>query len=247
LVVSLHDVSPAFASELKEICRELEIQEIGKKNLLIIPCYQGNFDISRDDRFSDWLYSLIREGNEPVQHGYQHTLDEYNSIGEYFLSLCRGFVSRKCAEFRNLKKEVARGKIGAGKRILDQAGIHCRGFIPPWWAMSPETTKVLKEEGFDYSTSLFHLRDHRKGLRIKSEVIFSSRGWLNYGLRVYDFALAKMWLKRRSLARIAIHPLDVHSDSSFLFILEIIKNLKKDRTLTTYIDYLEHQLFPVIK
>ena len=239
LVVSLHDVSPAFAPELKEICQELEIQKIEKKNFLIIPCYQGMLDISRDDYFLGWLHSQIKEGNEPVQHGHQHTLRRYNSAREYFFSLCQGFISRQCAEFRNLKKEKARKKIRAGKKILHRAGINCRGFVPPWWAMSPETNQILKEEGFDYSASLFHLMDYLKGLKIKSEVIFSSQGWSDYWLRAYDFALVKMWSKKNNLVRIALHPFDIHRESSFLFLLKIIKDLKKNRTLTTYLNYLK--------
>jgi len=242
LVVSLHDVSPVFTSELKEVDRELEIQGVGKKSLIIVPFYEGNFDISREDNFLWWLQSLIKKGDEPVQHGYQHTLHKCNSAWEYFLSLYRRPINRKCAEFGNLKKEEAKEKIRKGRKILRRAGIHCRGFIAPWWAISSATNQALKEEGFEYTTSLFYLKDYRKELKVKSEVISSFQGWPDYGARIYNLTLNKIWLKKRKLARVAVHPLDIHRESSFLSILNIIKDLKKQRTLTTYIDYLDHYL-----
>ncbi|MCD6083640.1 polysaccharide deacetylase family protein [Candidatus Aerophobetes bacterium] len=239
LVVSVHDVSPAFGGEVREIVSELKNQKIHKKSILVIPEYQGRYSILKDSEFLSWLYSLREEGDEIVQHGYEHISRNrrYGSFRDYLIG---EFFAQGCAEFQNSGYEEARDKIKKGREILSQAGIICEGFIPPGWLMSPEANRAVMDEGFKYTAFIKVVRDYRNGLNVKSEVIrFVPQNRIAEYIKVlYNAYLLRGPLRDEELVRVAIHPQDVRAEKAFDYLVKIIRKLKKERVILTYVDFL---------
>jgi len=46
LVVSIHDFTPKFQSELEEVLEELDLRGIDKRTIMVIPRYEGEYLIS---------------------------------------------------------------------------------------------------------------------------------------------------------------------------------------------------------
>lgn len=240
LVVSIHDVSPAFGAEIREIVSELRSQKIHKKSLLVIPNYQGKYSILKDNGFLNWLYSLREEGDEIVQHGYEHISRNrrYSSFPDYLMG---EFFARGCAEFQNTNYGEARNKIKKGRRILDRAGIFCEGFIPPCWLMGREANKAVMDEGFKYTALIKILRDYEDKLDLKSEVIrfVPQNKIVKYLKRAYNAYLLRGSLRDEKLIRVAIHPQDVQAGGALKYLLKIIRELKEERILLTYLEFLK--------
>ncbi|TET27563.1 DUF2334 domain-containing protein [Candidatus Aerophobetes bacterium] len=237
-IVSIHDASPAFSSELKELVSELDSHGIVPRSVLVIPNYQERYNILKDDRFLSWIQSLQEGGDEIVHHGYNHLAGEgkHSSFNNY---LYDRLFAKGCGEFQYLDYREAEDKIRLGKEIFHRAGIDCQGFVAPGWLMSQEAERVLVAEGYLYATFIKIFRDYGRGRDVESEVVrFISRPKLqDYLYRLYDFYLIKIKEKREKLIRVALHPSDVRFGKPFKYALRLIGQLKKYRTPLTYLDF----------
>lgn len=237
-IVSIHDASPAFSSELKEMVSELESHGIIPKSILAIPNYQERYNILKDDRFLSWIHSLTEKGDEIVHHGYNHLAGQ-GKHSSFYNYLYDRFFAKGCEEFQYLSYREAEDKIRLGKEIFHRGGIDCQGFVAPGWLMSQEAERALVAEGYRYATFIKLFRDYGRGMDVKSEVVrFISRPKLqDYLYRLYDFYLIKIKEKRGELVRVALHPSDVRFGKPFQYALRLIGQLKKDRIPVTYLDF----------
>ena len=245
LVVSIHDVTPEFKQELTTIVSELDKIGIKKTSVLIIPNYYENKNLVKDNQFTDWLYQLYDNGNELVQHGYNHLCTNYN-----FKSHIQKFIGTKInhseGEFQNISYDEAKSKIQKGKDIFNTLGLTkliSKGFVAPAWLLNQESEKAIKDAGFDYYTTFRHINFPKQKKKEKSEAIVftSGNGFANKMFALYNHDLTHRVFKNRRIARITIHPKDLHSNH-FDSVLDSIKKVRKGREIITYAD-----LIPIIK
>src|SRR5260370_16461862 len=72
LVVSVHDVSPVTQASCDKILQTLRSLGVSEGSLLIIPNHHHQAPVRENAAFKDWVLDLVRQGNEPVLHGYYH-------------------------------------------------------------------------------------------------------------------------------------------------------------------------------
>jgi len=242
LVVSVHDVTPAFDSEVREIVDELRIQEVDKKNILVIPNYHNKYNILKSDRFSGWLHSLKEKGDEIILHGYEH-ISRNRKYSSFYGYIMGEWVAQGCAEFQNISYEETKDRVERGRKILNCIGLICTGFVPPGWMMSKEANKAVMDKGFRYTTFTKILRDYQNNIDIRSEVVrFIPRiRAINFLKKMYNLYLLKENLVHKKLARVAIHPQDLRFKRAFEYLLKIIKELREERTIVTYLGFLKMQ------
>jgi len=233
LVVSIHDATPNFNSQLTKIVSELDKIGVNKKSILVIPDYLGKSNISQDDKFIELLHSLQDKGNEIVQHGLEHisTNHNYSSFLEKFIG---EQIAQGCGEFQNISYEEAKEKIQKGKEIFKNKGFGAVGFVAPAWLLNSESEKAIKED-FQYTTRFSNIEFFSPYKKESSNiVVFTSGGGLiNKGFEWYNQYLIKRKFKNQRIARVAIHPQDIGS-GFFQLILNAINELKKNREMVTY-------------
>ncbi len=238
LVVSVHDVTPKFKSELDEIISGLKGIGVTKQSLLVIPNYERRHNIIDDDGFVSRLHDLKNKGDEIVQHGYEHvsSLRQYDSLPHWFMG---EIFAQGCGEFQNIGYDEAKERIEEGRDILQQAGFTPKGFIAPGWLLNNDSEKAVRDAGFSYTTRMNWLHRSNHEDEYSPAMGFAPFPVLDDMARMYDSVLANHYLKDKKLARVVIHPQDVKKKGTFEFALELIKKLMKERELTTYADFVK--------
>lgn len=210
--VSLHDVSPAWASEIDlalEYC-----QAIGAKPaLLVVPNFHGKWPLLEHPEFCSRLRDLQASGHEIFLHGFYHAAGMGDARGTAAPGLSRWFaqrvVSKGEAEFSDVTRDEAMHRLDEGERVLREAGLTIDGFIAPAWSMPAWVRPLLAERGYAFSEDHLKIYDP-KGRRSRSSVV------LNYASRtpmrlLSSVAYCRFAKHARALmpARVAIHPADM--------------------------------------
>ena len=236
LVVSVHDATPRFKGELQEIVSELDRIGIKRKSILVIPNYYGEESILDNKDFIFWLHSLKSNGDELVQHGYNHVSTNHN-FSSRFQKILGTKVNHGEAEFQNISYWEAKAKIGLGRKMLNQAGIYPKGFVAPAWLLNPESERAIKDSEFSYATKFRKIEFYSQEKTEKSEAIVftSGKGFVNKLFALYNHDLVHRVFKKRRVARIALHPMDMHW-KYFESLLNSIEKVKQGREITTYAD-----------
>ena len=246
LVVSVHDVTPKYQGELTEIVSELSRRGIDKRNLLVVPNWEGQNDLRDHDSFVAWVHELQGSGDEVLQHGYTHRAAKrkghYKSPVEWFMG---EIFSKGTAEIQNLSYDEARQRIEIGQEILTEVGLNdISGFVSPAWLVNPEAERAMKDQGFSYHiyTSFWDLcngyrvpvKDLQTGEESRtSEAFFDSKA--DPITQILTRLFAKMAVRKSSeVARIAIHPEDIYKSKPFDFALDLIEHVREGRELCTY-------------
>jgi len=217
--VSIHDVSPAWEREVEvalEMCHEAGVAPA----LLVVPDFHGKALLSDHPAFIERLRTLERQGHEIYLHGYYHrsrawddkdihARREPGAAARLRHAFAQKVVSGSEAEFSDVSREEAVGRLDAGERMLKDAGLHISGFVAPAWSMPRWVLDLLGDRGYRFTED--HLRVHDPaGRRSRPSVV------LNYASRTPARLLSSVaWCRlarpaRRVLpARIAIHPADM--------------------------------------
>lgn len=205
LVVSIHDVSPAFLPQLKLILSKLKEIEVPFLVLKVIPNFQGKNKINLFPSFIDWLKDLSLSGCEIVLHGLVHLRP--SQPNKLWVNP-RKWLTQGEDEFAHLKEAEARQRINEGLRIFKEAGLTCFGFTAPTWRLNRWTIKVLAEANFHYFTTLTEVVDLRKNRRFFSPALGHQgiTGWLESLMGVGNELSRLFLLPWLNLIRIVFHP-----------------------------------------
>ena len=217
--VSIHDVSPAFATEV-DVALEMARAAGVRPALLVVPDYHGRAPLADHPRFVERLRALQDDGHEIYLHGYYHRARRWDdpstrdtrtggAVGRLRHAFAQKVVSASEAEFSDVSREEAIARLDAGERMLRDAGLTIAGFVAPAWSMPAWVLSLLAERGYGFTED--HLRIHDPaGRRSRPSVV------LNYASRTPARLLSSVaWCRvarpaRRVLpARIAIHPADM--------------------------------------
>jgi len=236
LTISLHDVTPRFKIELKEIFLALEKRSVASLNLLVVPNYHNEFPISSDQDF----INLLKEPSmkkEFLQHGFSHisTNKSYNSIKD---KIKGELLTGGCAEFQNINYQGALVKIKKGAEILRKSNLICEGFVPPGWLANQESKKAIKDTSFNYHVGFNFIEDLKRNKTVSHTILgFTPTPLVDHILRAYCFFSA-YFNSNAELIEIAIHPQDLHGSNPFKSTLKLLDILKKDREIVTYSEFL---------
>lgn len=231
LVISLHDVTPAWEPEVRA-CMAL-LDEIGARgvSLLVIPEYRGVvFD--REPAFIDWLHTRVAGGDEVVLHGWKH-IEQVRPRG-FVRSLRRAVLTRGEGEFLGLSTETCREFVGAGLKALAARDFHPTGFIAPAWLIEPMLYPVLRELGLRYTvrqTGVVPLETGRK-IAAPTIVLRGSSLKMNETSRAVSTLRLPFW-RRRPVVRVSIHPVDFRHGADAWY-RTIIPALLENREVVTY-------------
>jgi hypothetical protein len=204
--VSLHDVTPAFASEVGlalRIAKELRI----KPALGVVPNFHRQWDLRDHPGFTAQLREWQRAGHAIYLHGFYHLADPTSSWG--------GFVRQRImsageAEFGELTPQQARDRVRTGLAIFAEVGLKCEGFIPPAWVMPAWLLPILAEHGIAYTENHTRIFNPLRGTSQANLV-------LNFASRTPGRLLSSVVLTKAASrlvgwvsCRIAMHPADMH-------------------------------------
>jgi predicted deacetylase len=210
--VSIHDVSPIFASELE---RALELcAAVGNRPaLLVVPNYHGRAHLADDTVFCDRLRSLQRSGHEVYLHGFLHETD-LRPIHETFRErvrwvLWQQILSAREAELAPLTEAQGRDRVLEGERALRAVGLRIDGYVAPAWAMPRWLAPLLAERRIRYTEDHVRIHDPCTGKSRASAVL----NWATRtrGRLLSSAAWCRLARPARTLVpvRIAIHPADL--------------------------------------
>lgn len=237
LIVSLHDVAPATREDCIQILAQLSRRGVPVSSLLVVPNYHRRGPSMEDPAFVRWLRDLETDGHEIVIHGYFHERprQDTESAGAKFLT--RVYTSDE-GEFYDLDYDEAFRRITRAREELNGAGLKPRGFIAPAWLLGSEAERAAAAADMEYTTLLTGVRDLRSGEEFPARtLVYSVRsGWRRTASLAWNGLLCRH-LARMPLARVSIHPPDLHHPEIWRQVLRSIDRLTENRTPTTYRDW----------
>ena len=207
LLVSIHDVTPAFESrvlQLWDLCSSCGVTPA----LLVVPNWHGAWPLEQSPGFLDWIRSRAAQGGEVVLHGERHDevglprspRDAWRAWGH----------TAGEGEFLTLNGPAARDRLHRALERLRQAGLEPTGFVPPAWLARESTYEVAAAAGLQFSEDAGSIILLPSKQRVHSPVVrwsarSSVRAWGSVAVA------GARWLLQRGTAwpRIAFHPQDL--------------------------------------
>jgi predicted deacetylase len=147
-MISIHDVTPAFAAGVLRLWDMCAARGLAPA-LLVVPDWHGEWPLPQHGGFVRWLRDRADEGAEIVLHGERH----------------------QHGEFRDLDRSAARERIDRGLRILRVLGLEPAGFVPPAWLAREEGHAAVGEAGLGFSEDDRAVRIFPAGRRVTSPVV----------------------------------------------------------------------------
>ncbi len=208
VVVSVHVVSPATAHETARWCADADSFGI-PVSLLVIPGPWRGRQLLDEPGYADVLRARVARGDELVLHGWSH---QAGTEGGRVRRAVGRAVARGAAEFAALDEDQAARRLAQARAVLDELGLTTHGFTPPGWLASAAAERALARAGFRYTTTHLGVRDLRNH-RMHGAFALSHRPNGGLGERV-GAAVVRLGARRAAargrLARIALHPDDLH-------------------------------------
>jgi predicted deacetylase len=206
LVVSVHDVSPATATESRQWVSDLDERGISA-SLLVIPGPWRERSLAADPEFAQWLRDCVARGHEVCLHGWDHTA---STEAPLWRSTTGNLVARGCAEFWALNEDRAEVRARRGLVVLAELGLRPSGFTPPGWLASAPAIRGLRRVGLRYVTTHTSVTELRSGEQVRAMVICHrphSRG--ERAGAVLMARAPELFLRPGRTLRMALHPDDL--------------------------------------
>lgn len=164
LIVSIHDVMPAYTRELRRLLADLDAVGARPRVLKVVPHAAEGGPLAGAPELVELLCAEVCAGSEVVLHGYSH-----RAAGPYrgpwaARSRARLFAG-DAAEFLALDRAALAARLEDGRRELRDLGFDPRGFCAPSWLAPPDIAATLRGLDFDYYVGLAALDDLRRGRR----------------------------------------------------------------------------------
>ena len=227
LLVSIHDVGPAFKFQVQQLAERLTTSLGGELfSMLVVPNHWGRHPLGEDRAFCSQLRAWSDAGVEMFLHGWFHRDDARHA------GLHRWKASQLTAgegEFLGLSCDIAAARMAAGRALLeDITGRAVAGFVAPAWLYGEGAREALATSGFPMVED--HLRvwrpDNGQTLAWSPVVTWASRTSLRTASSLVFAGLAKFALQPLRTVRVAVHPGDVSKP-------ELLSSI--DRTLAAFL------------
>jgi predicted deacetylase len=173
-------------------------------------------------------------GSEIVLHGFTH-----RRSGPWQQPWRRQLRARlfspNDAEFLSLSPVEIEARLGAGRSILEGAGLSVRGFAAPGWLASRELRPLLRRLGFRYDIAMTHVVDLQTHRRIWTDWIgYMGTGGLQERLVGIANLINRGVMPRFPVAKVFLHPQQARRSSACRRVLASISALLHERRPATY-------------
>jgi predicted deacetylase len=214
LLVSIHDVGPAFASEVEQLAERLSARLGGYRfAMLVVPDHWDAHPLAADRAFCARLRNWADGGVEMFLHGWCHR-DTAAHSG------LTGFKARHMTasegEFLGLSAAEAGRRMAAGKALVeDIIGRPLAGFIAPAWLYGQGAMEALAEGGFALAEDHWRVWRPDTGATLARGpvVTWASRSPMRTASSLAFAAVARTALRPLETVRIAVHPGDTSKPS----------------------------------
>lgn len=214
LLVSIHDVGPAFESDIEQLVDRLSARLGGSRfAMLVVPDHWGAHPLAGNSAFAARLRRWSDEGIEMFVHGWFHR-DSAAHTG--FAGLKARHMTAGEGEFLGLSAAEAARRMADGKALIeDIIGRPVAGFVAPAWLYGPGALQALASAGFAVAED--HMRVWQPGsgaILARGPVItWASRTAQRTASSLALAALARVALQALQTVRVAVHPGDVTKPS----------------------------------
>lgn len=237
LLLSIHDVSPRFDSEVARL-HDLLLAAAGDGPiaLLVVPDFWREAPIRPNSPFARRLRQWAEAGTELFLHGYAHR-DECLHRAPLARFKARHMTAGE-GEFLGLDAAEARARIAAGRAMIEEAsGRPIAGFIAPAWLYGPGAVQALAEAGVPLA------EDHGKVWRPADGAVLARSPVITWATRTVarersSLAVAAIARRLRGprVLRVGVHPGDLGSDAVRRSIAATVGALGRDRMHSHYAD-----------
>ena len=239
LLVSIHDVTPRFESEIDGLLDRLRPHVGDRLAMLVVPNHWGDCPIVPGSPFATRLRDWSDRGIEIFLHGWSHR----DSIAHASAAdrLRARHLTAGEGEFLGLSRTQASALIGDGKALLeDVIGRPITGFIAPAWLYGPGAYQALVDCNIDLAEDHWRVWSPAHGVELaRSPVItWASRSrWRKTSSLALAGAMRHVPLP--SVMRIGVHPPDVRVPALLRSIDATIARLARTRRPGRYADLLK--------
>lgn len=234
LLVAIHDVTPAFADEVRMLWR-LCADRGAAPALFVVPQWHGGHPIEADHELVSWLRARRDDGGELFVHGERHDeVGSPRSLADEWRALGR---TQREAEFLTLDEHEARARIERGVGRLRSLGLAPVGFVAPAWLASTGTARAAASVGLEFGEDQRSIFLHERGVRVAAPVVrWSARTW--FRAHASSLVADARWLVQRGAPtiRIALHPADLHDRTTARSVRRSLDRWLADRRQIRYAD-----------
>lgn len=238
LIVAIHDVGPRFEAEIDALVDRLT-RRLGQTRfaMLVVPDHWGEAPLAGNRGYQAKLRGWTDAGVEMLVHGWFHRDD----------SAHRGAIARLKArhmtagegEFLGLGRAEALRRMVDGRRLIEDAiGAPVAGFVAPAWLYGDGARVALIEAGFDLAED--HMRVWRpmtdEVLAHGPVITWASRSTPRIASSLAAAALARRFLRRQRVVRVAVHPGDTGVPRLLASIDRTLDTMARNRHLSRYSD-----------
>jgi predicted deacetylase len=209
LLASIHDVSPAFESEVDALVDRLGPQLGPRFAMLVVPDHWHDAPLLPRSAFAARLRAWSEAGVEMFLHGYFHRQDTAPST---FADRLRGrWMTAGEGEFLGLDRDEAVRRINKGRQMLeDITGKPVAGFVAPAWLYGPGALEAVQACGVGIVEDHWKVWSARSGQVVARGPVVT---WASRSpLRLLSSLLAASVTRRLPMRvlRVGVHPPDIH-------------------------------------
>lgn len=206
VVVSIHDVAPAYTAEVVWLLRQLDAIDAVPRSLLVIPYERGQDDVRQSAELVALLQEEQARGSEIVLHGYTHRRAGAWRGSPLTIARAAGFA-RHVAEFASLDWQEQRDRLLRGRQLLAEIGLQTSVFCPPGWLHTGELPDLLREIGFRALVEMLWLHDVECRRRVVTPWFgYMGAGVLNETLTQLGAIALTPWRTSARVLSVFFHP-----------------------------------------
>jgi uncharacterized protein len=235
LLVSIHDVSPRFESEIDTLV-DLVSASLGCQRfaMLVVPNHWGDAPLSEAKAFQGRLRRWADTGIEMFVHGWFHKdMAQHSGL----TGLKARHMTAGEGEFLGLAADIAAQRMADGRMLIeDIIGRPVTGFIAPAWLYGEGAHVALRDSGFALAEDHFSVWRPGSGKIVaRGPVItWASRSPVR---RLSSYAVAagaRIGHHALQNCRVAVHPGDVGFDGIKSSITATLRMLRRGRDISHY-------------
>lgn len=224
IILSIHDSTPKFETQIKKIIKELDRLEIKKREIFMITNWEEKYPLEKESLFNKLILNSFSKDQINL-HGLTH----YSKTGRLIDKLIFG-KNAKSVEFYGLNhKEIDDRFKSAIKSIRKNYEVSPKIFIPPRWENSKKIKKICKENGISYTEDKFYLINLDLNKKKFSFPICYDNGdnvFLNRAIRYYNRMIISISYVLKLPVRYSIHPEDI-DNGNFKIEMRLLERLKR--------------------
>ncbi|ASJ08679.1 polysaccharide deacetylase [Thermococcus siculi] len=206
--ILVHDVTPFYFDELREIIAVLDDYNYSNSTILfVIPVfdtthYGDEWDLRKHPDFVEYLHELQERGYRVELHGYAHTYHEFN-----------------CSH------ELANEKLDNATAMMRELGFdNITLFLPPAWAINNESLRVILEHNFTVVMTDYLILPNGSRVRIVNK----EYSWYINGSQVRDRLRVALHDYRKASKEgipfyLSVHPGPVNYGGGLEFLREFLE------------------------